>query len=117
MATHMTYKTHNGQHHSEGGGFSVVTGLDDEDDGCGHGLGQLVGAHSVALEGEVGEHHKAAEGQAEGEEVGEGNPLRGEHTKPGADPHPQACDGKVDEGEGDAGEAIANVDELVEEDD
>ena len=37
--------------------------------------------------------------------------------QPGADPHPQARDGKVDEGEGDAGKAVAQVDELVDEDD
>ena len=109
--------THNGHHHSEGGGPPIVPGLHPQDDGRGHGLGQLVCPHGVPLQGQVGEDHEAAEGRAQGEEVGQRDPLWGQHVEPGADPHPQARDGKVEQGEGHAGKPVVHIDELIDKDD
>ena len=49
--------------------------------------------------------------------MAQGDPLWGKQTQPGAEPHPQTRDGKVDQGEHHARETIADIDQFVDKDD
>lgn len=95
----------------------VEQALQEEDDGSGHGLGQLVGAHRVELQGEVGEHHEPAEGGGEWEEPHDGHPLGLEDVEPDAELQAQGGGEEVYQRQGHAGEVVQDVHQLVQHDD
>ena len=95
----------------------VVGGLDEDDDGRGHGFGQLVRSYRVVLQGEVGEGHEPTEAQSQPHDPANGEAFWGENVHFLADEESQPGDHEVDEGQGHVGEAVVNVDPLVDEDD
>lgn len=99
-----------------GEGLLVVGGLDEDDDGRGHGFGQLVRSDGVVLQGQIGERHKATEAQRQPHDPADREAFRRENVHLLADVQPQPGDHEVNEGQGHVGEAIVNVDPLVDED-
>lgn len=59
------YDSYQGQLDLGGECLVVEGGLDDDDDGRGHGFSQLVRSYGVVLQGEVGEGHKPTETQCQ----------------------------------------------------
>lgn len=98
-------------------GLLVVGGLDEDDDGRGHGFGQLVRPYGVVLQGEVGEGHEAAEAQSQPHDPAHGEALRRENVHLVADVESEPRDHEVNQGQGHVGEAVVHVDPLVDEDD
>lgn len=83
----------------------------------GHGFDQLIRADGVGLEGEIGEHDKPAEGDGDGDHLGNGEDFRGEDAQETADDHSQSGEDEVDAGHGHVGEVVVGIDSLVEHDD
>lgn len=100
-----------------GEGLAVVGGLDEDDDGRGHGLGQLVRANRVVLQREVGEGHEAAEAERQQHDAPQWQALGRKHVHLLADVQAQPGDHEVDQGQRHVGEAVAHVDPLVDKDD
>lgn len=98
-----------------GKGLLVVGGLDEDDDGCGHGFSQLVRPDGVVLQWQVGEGHEAAEAQRQQHNPANWEALWGEHVHFVADVESQPGDHKVNEGQGHVGEPVVYVDPLVDE--
>lgn len=100
-----------------GEGFSVVDGLDNDDDRGGHGLGQLVGPDSVVLEGQVGEGDEATEAESQQDDFSGSEVFRREDVHLMAQKQAEPCHQEVDQSQGHVGEAVVHVDPFVEEDD
>lgn len=99
-----------------GEGLLVVGGLDEDDDGRGHGFSHLVSPDGVALQWEVGEDHEPAEAQRQQHNSANGKVFWSENVNFLADVEPQPGDHEVNEGQGHVGEAVVHVDPLVDED-
>lgn len=100
-----------------GEGLPVVGALDEDDDGRGHGFGQLVRSDGVVLQREVGEGHEAAEAESQQHNPPQREALWGKNVHFLAGVQPQPGDHEVDQGQGHVGEAVVHVDPLVDEDD
>lgn len=100
-----------------GEGLLVVRGLDEDDDGCGHGFSQLVRSYGVALQGKISEGHEPAETQSQPHDLANREAFRSKNVHFLADVESQIGDDEVDQGQGHVGEAIMYVDPLVDEDD
>lgn len=109
--------THQREPDSGGERLPVAEGLDDDDGRRGHGLGQLVGADGVVLQGEVGEDHEAAEAERQEHEPRGRQALGGKDVELVADVEAEPGDHEVHEGQAHVGEAVVHVDPLVEEHD
>lgn len=100
-----------------GEGLLVVGGLDEDDDGRGHGFSQLVRSYRVILQGKVGEGHEPTEAQSQPHDPTNWEALWSEDVHFLANVESQPGDHKVNEGQSHVGEAIVDVDPLVDEDD
>lgn len=99
-----------------GEALPVEGGLDEDDDRCGHGFGQLVCPDGVVLQRQVGESHEAAEAQCQEQDAGSSQPLGGENVHLLAHEQPEPRDHKVHQGQGHVGEAVVHVDPFIHED-
>lgn len=99
-----------------GEGLLVVGGLDEDDDGHGHGFSQLISPDWVFLQRKVGEDHEPTEAQRQQDNSANRKAFRSKNVHFLADVEPQPGDHKVNEGQGHVGEAVVYVDPLVDED-
>lgn len=107
---------HQCQFNLGGEGLLVVCGLDEDDDGRGHGFSQLVRSYWVVLEGEVGEGHKSTEAQCQQHNPANWEALWCKNVHFLADIESEPGGHKVNEGQGHVGEAVMDVDPFVDED-
>lgn len=109
--------SHQSELDAGGKGLAVGHTLDEHDDRRGHGLGQLVSADRVVLQGEVGEDHEATEAERKGEDLARPQAFGGEDAQRLAHIQPEPGDGKVHQREAEVGEAHSHVQPFVQEDD